>query len=85
MERQPDPAAVQRTFDRLAELLGGAGVRKSFQDDPRRFLDEHDLRELPEPALQTLASLSPDELALFARVQRKLRAGGGPGEVGIVF
>lgn len=88
-ERRPDPAAMQRAFTRLASLLGEPEARQQFYEDPDAFLESNDVRGVPAAAVAALASLTPEELEVYARVQDKLAGvpSGVPGgsEVCIVF
>lgn len=64
-----DSREMQQSLSQLADLLQ---FRERFSEDPRAALEQYDLRGVPDPALEVIADLSPEELRLFAQVQRKL-------------
>lgn len=64
-----DPRAMQQGLTRLADLLL---FSERFSEDPRAALDMYGLTEVPDEAVRVIADLSPEELRLFAQVQRRL-------------
>jgi hypothetical protein len=64
-----DPRELQGSFDRLADLLL---FRVRFSEDPRAALEHYEVEGVPAAAVEVLAGMSPEELELFAQVQKKL-------------
>lgn len=60
---------LQQNLNRLADLLS---FRERFMENPHAALEDYGLTGLPNEAVEAIASLSPDELRLFAEVQHKL-------------
>lgn len=76
---RPDPAELQKSFNRLAGLLRQPEARERLRSDPAEFLRSNDVQGLPEAAVNVLTTLTPPELELFSKVQGKL--GDVPNEV----
>ena len=88
-EQGRGPAELQRAFNDLAGLLEKPDARGQLKKDPKAFLESKGITGVPDEAAEALSELSPPEMELFARVQRKLgdaplRIPGGE-EVGIIF
>jgi hypothetical protein len=81
-EPERNSEEIQRTLADLADLLL---FPERFSQDPTAALESQGLVALPPEVVSALASLSPEELTVFAKVQRKIADVPGSEEIGIFF
>ena len=73
---------IRQALADLAELML---FRERFSEDPAGARERQGLMALPPAVVEALASLSPEELAVFAKVQQRLPDIPGSEEIGIFF